>query len=171
MTGAVEKDVQVRLATMKEKARHPSLELWKFVGDPEVLPDVEENPDEAIPKEERGNAGLRRASLIIAATVIIDWCIDDIESIVFDDDNHPDEESAEDSFVYAFFPERHRNSYDRYFFRKVLVTAVKVAGDLADPRSGPAACTAEEVIRARRRRSRRRPVRRGRTRPAVAQPR
>jgi hypothetical protein len=28
------------------------------------------------------------------------------------------------------------------FFRKVMVTAVRVAADLADPRGGPASCTA-----------------------------
>jgi len=33
------------------------------------------------------------------------------------------------------------------FFRKVMVTAVQVAADLADPRGGPASCTAEEIVR------------------------
>jgi hypothetical protein len=33
------------------------------------------------------------------------------------------------------------------FFRKVMVTAVQVAADLADPRGGPASCTAGEIVR------------------------
>ena len=44
-------------------------------------------------------------------------------------------------------PGRHRGAYDEDFFRKVMVTAVQVAADLADPRGGPASCTAGEIVR------------------------
>ena len=45
----------------------------------------------------------------------------------------PDPEDAEESFVYEWFPERHRGAYDEGFFPKVMVTAVKVAADLGGP--------------------------------------
>lgn len=43
--------------------------------------------------------------------------------------------------------QRHRGAYDEDFFHKTLVTAVKIANDLADPDVGRAACTAWEIIR------------------------
>jgi hypothetical protein len=51
------------------------------------------------------------------------------------------------SFVYEWFPRLHRNAYYKGFFRKMLVSAVRVADDLADPLAGWAARTAEEIIR------------------------
>lgn len=46
-----------------------------------------------------------------------------------------------------WFPGRHGDAYGEDFFRKAMVTAVQVAADLADPRGGPASCTAEEIVR------------------------
>lgn len=147
MPGAAEETARTRLAAAKGKARHPGLALGNFVADLNVLPDLDEVSDEDVPHAERENAELRRAAMIVAANRVVDWCIDDIELVMFDDKGQADEETAEDSFVYDVFPDRHRRSYDRKFFRKVLVTAVRVADDLADPDGGPAACTAEEIIR------------------------
>jgi hypothetical protein len=90
---------------------------------------------------------LRRAALVVAAVEIVDRCIDDLQLIEFGDDQRPDAEDAEDSFVYEWFPGRHRKAYDENFFRKVMVTAVQVAADLADLEGGPASCTAEEIVR------------------------
>lgn len=143
----VQEATRARLAAMRGKARHPVLDLCNFVADPEVLPDVGEFSDDDVPEKERDNAELRRAALIVAATDIIDYCIDDIEMVMFGDDGQADEEWTEDSFVFDMFPARHRRSYGPEFLRKVLVTAVKVASDLADPNGGPPACTAEEIIR------------------------
>lgn len=147
MTGSAEETARARLAAMKGKARHPALELWNFVADLKVLPDVDEYSDDDVPETEREDAELRRASLVVAATDIIDFCMDDIGMVMFDDLGQVDEESAEDSFVWEIFPARHRRAYDQEFYRKALVTAVQVASDLADPHGGYAACTAEEIIR------------------------
>lgn len=68
---------------------------------------------------------------------VVDRCIDDLQLIEFGDDQQPDADEAADSFVYAWFPERHRSAYDEDFFRKVLVTAVQVAADSETPPSAP----------------------------------
>lgn len=83
----------------------------------------------------------------MAALYIIDSCIGDLQVLDFGEDHLPDEEEAEDSVVYEWFPKRHRGVYDEDFFRTTLVTAVKVANDFANPDGGPAACTADEIIR------------------------
>jgi hypothetical protein len=49
--------------------------------------------------------------------------------------------------VYRAFPKRHRHAYTERFFLNVLVCVIKVAQDLCDSHAGPAACTAEEIIR------------------------
>lgn len=147
MEESVAESERARLAAAKDKARHPALALPNFVGDLKVLPDGEEISEDDIPEDERENAELRRAALIVAATDIVDWCIDDIEMVMFDENDQADEDSTEESFVFDVFPDRCRRSYGQEFFRKVLVTSVKVATDLADPHGGPAACTAEEIIR------------------------
>jgi hypothetical protein len=101
-----------------------------------------------IPAAELEPARLRRAALMAAAEEIIDRCVDDLQVVEFDDDGRlVDLDEAEDTFVFEAFPPRYRGVYDERFFRKVLVTSVKVAQDLADPHGGPAACTAEEIIR------------------------
>lgn len=76
---------------------------------------------------------------------VVDRCIDELQLTGFGDDQQPDADEAADSFVYEWFPERHRGAYDEDFFRKVMVTAVQVAADLDDPRGGPASCTLEDA--------------------------
>ena len=139
--------VRSGLVAAAGKARHPDLVLWRFVADMDVLPDADEISEDDVPVHERQPAGLRRAALLVAAVEVVDRCIDDLQLIRFGDDQRPDADEAEDSFVYEWFPERHRGAYDEDFFRKVIVTAVQVAADLADPQGGPASCTAEEIIR------------------------
>jgi hypothetical protein len=113
----------------------------------DVLPDRDEISEDDVPAGEREPAGLRRAALLVAAVDVVDRCIDDLQLIEFGDDQQPDADEADDLFVYEWFPGRHRDAYDEDFFRKVMVTAVQVAADLADPRGGPASCTAEEIVR------------------------
>jgi hypothetical protein len=129
------------------KARHPDLVLWRFVADMDVLPDDDDISDDDVPAGEREPAVLRRAALLVAAVDVVDRCIDDLQLIEFGDDQQPDADGAADSFVYEWFPGRHRDAYDEDFFRKVMVTSVQVAADLADPQGGLASCTAEEIVR------------------------
>jgi hypothetical protein len=144
---AVAASVRSRLFAAVGKARHPNLVLWRFVADMDVLPDADEISEDDVPAGEREPAELRRAALLVAAVDVIHRCIDDLQLTEFGDDQRPDAEEAEDSFVYEWFPGRHRGAYDEDFFREVMVTAVQVAADLADPRGGPASCTAEEIVR------------------------
>jgi hypothetical protein len=132
--------IRSRLAEVADRVRHPGLPLVFFAADlPEVDGDEDrELADDDLPEEEREDARLRRATLILAAMQVIDRCIDDLQVL-------PDE--VEVSFVYEWFPSRHRDSYDEAFFRKVLVCAVRVADDLANPEADSATCTAEEIIR------------------------
>lgn len=139
--------VRSRLFAAAGKARHPDLVLWRFVADMDALPDGDDISEDDVPAGEREPAELRRAALLVAALDVVDRCIDDLQLIEFGDDQLPDADEAEDSFVYEWFPERHRDAYDEDFFRKVMVTAVQVAADLADPQGGPASCTAEEIVR------------------------
>jgi len=139
--------VRSRLRAAVGKARHPDLVLWRFVADTDVLPDHDEISEDDVPAHEREPAELRRAALLVAAVDVIDRCIDDLQLIEFGDDRQPDADEAANSFVYEWFPGRHRDAYDEDFFRKVVITAVQVAADLADPQGGPAPCTAEEIVR------------------------
>ena len=140
-------DVWFRLLAAAGKARHPELALWRFVADMGVLPDRDEISEDDVPDGEREAAELRRAALVVAAVDVVDRCVDDLQLTGFGDGQRPEPEEAEDSFVYEWFPGRHRSVYDEGFFRKVMVTAVQVAADLADPEGGPASCTAEEIVR------------------------
>jgi hypothetical protein len=146
--GSYAMTIRSRLAEVADRVRHPGLPLVSFAADlPEVDDDEDrELTDDDLPQEEREAARLRRAALIFAATQVIDRCIDDLQMINFGDGDVLADE-AEDSFVYEWFPPRHRDSYDEVFFRKVLVCAVRVADDLADPGADMATCTAEEIIR------------------------
>jgi hypothetical protein len=54
---------------------------------------------------------------------------------------------GEATFVWESFPPRFRAAYTRDFHSKALISAVKVAYDLARPDGGPAACLVEELIR------------------------
>ena len=144
---AVADSVRSRLRAAAGKARHPDLVLWRFVADMDVLPDGDDISEDDVPAGEREPAELRRAALLVAAVDVVDRCIDDLQLIEFGGDQLPDADEAADSFVYEWFPERHRDAYDEDFFRKVMVTAVQVAADLADPHGGPASCTAEDIVR------------------------
>lgn len=112
--------VRSRLLAAAGKARHPDLVLWRFVADMDVLPDGDEISEDDVPAHEREPAELRRAALLVAAVDVVDRCIDDLQLIEFGDDQRPDAEVAADSFVYEWFPERHRSAYGEDFFRKVI---------------------------------------------------
>lgn len=142
--------IRARLQAVAGKVQHPALSLSYFVSDLDDLPDDEPasgmDDDDRIPEEERESAILRRAALLVAALDIVDRCMDDLQLLEFEN-GFPNPDDAEESFVYERFPVRHRGAYDEQLFRKILVTAVKVAGDLAGPDAGNASCTAEEIIR------------------------
>lgn len=137
------------LAAASGRVRHPALPLHVFVEDLGSDDDLldEEGSVWIVPDRDREPAHGRRGALIAAADQIIDMCIDDLQYLDFETDGLPDPDEADDSFVYSYFPRRHRHAYNERFFRNVLVCAVKVAQDLADPDGGLAACTAEEIVR------------------------
>jgi hypothetical protein len=148
--------IRARLAAAADSVRHPALGLGRFTAGLDELAGEDEDEDgcaddpdaeEHVAEAEREPARLRRAALLVAALEVVDECIDDLQVIVFGEDGLPDPDDVEESFAYRWFPRRHRGGYDERFFRRVMVTAVKVAADLADPRGGPASCTAEEIIR------------------------
>jgi hypothetical protein len=147
--------IRSELAVIADRVRHPALSLVSFAADLPNLPDVDVDEDEDdaaeitdddLSEEEREAARLRRAALLLAALQVIDRCIDDLQMIDFSDAGLLADE-AEDSFVYEWFPPRHRAAYDEGFFRNVLVCAIRTADDLADPRGDHPTCTAEEIIR------------------------
>lgn len=110
MPGAAEETALARLAAAKGEGTASEPDMSNFVADLKVLPDVDEISDEDVPHAERENAELCRSAMIVAATRVVDWCIDDIELVMFDDEGQADEVSAEDSFVFDVFPDRHRRS-------------------------------------------------------------
>lgn len=146
-------DLRAALAKADRDARHPALRLSWFVveqlDDDDVLEDPDELDDlgESVPEAVRRDARVRRGALIEAAMQVIERCLNDLEGAWFDDDGVPDPEWVDESLVFEAFPPRHRSAYNRGFFRSVLVAAVKVGHDLADPNGGPPACTAEEILR------------------------
>lgn len=150
-----EQDMRAVLAAEAGRLRHPATGLAHFLADVGDLPEDyaggeqdEDLPGLGIAAEALEEARLRRAALIVAANQVIDRCVYDLADLEFDEDGRPDPDDAEDTFVFDRFPARYRSAYDSRFFRKVLVTAVKVAYDLADPDGGPPACIAEEIVRA-----------------------
>lgn len=149
MTDDARADLIASMVEASGRVRHPSLPLDHFlhVDYYDLIDDDQDDPLANIPAAEIETAHARRGSVMLAAEQIVDKCIDDLQQIDFDDDGMPEPDMAEDSFVYEAFPRRHRRAYNEYFFRKILVSAVKVAYDLADPQGLPAACTAEEIIR------------------------
>lgn len=150
-----EREFREELITESRRVRIPSLPLrvfTMFVGeddDDENVTDDEYHdylpPD--IPADERDAAHARRGAIMMAANQVVERCLTDLQDIEFDDDGLPDPDLADGSFVYEEFPRRHRYAYNLAFFRNILVTAVKVAYDLANPSGESAACTAEEIIR------------------------
>lgn len=146
MTGDPRAELIASMVEASSRVRHGSLPLDRFLSLDAY--DLLENPDDltTVPAAEIEAAHARRGAVIMAADEIIDQCIDDLQEIDFDDDGKPDRVRFEDSFVNCAFPKRHRREYNELFLRRVLVTAVKVAHDLANPDGPPAACTAEEII-------------------------
>lgn len=137
------------LGAASRRVRHPELPLHLFVvalADDDELLD-EDGSEWVVPEHDREAAHARHGALIAAVEEVIDRCIDDLQYLDFEPDGLPNPDEADDSFVCAYFPERHRAAYNERFFRNVLVCAIKVAQDLGDPHGGRAACTAEEIIR------------------------
>lgn len=134
--------VRTALTRAASRVRHADLVLRKFVADPgrELVIDGRVVPDAVEP------ARLRRGAVLVAANEIIERCLDDVGEIAFDHGGLPVAD-AMGSFVHEWFPEQHRDFYDREFFRMVLVTAGKVAMDLTDAHAGASACVVEDVIR------------------------
>jgi hypothetical protein len=93
-------------------------------------------------------ASLRRAAVIWAANEVVSSCADDLTVLDWDAlTGLPDPDSGLDEpFLWTFFPSRFRGAYTRGFQLDVLVTAAKVAYDLARPDAGPPACIAEELV-------------------------
>jgi hypothetical protein len=134
------------------RVRHPGLTLVSFTAAPPEADGEEEGRsgwagDDDVPAGGREAVVLCRAALLLAALDVVDQCIDDVRVVGFGGDGLPEGDGADGSFVHEWFPRRHRDACDEGFFRKALVSAVRVAGDLAGPRAGPVACTAEEIIR------------------------
>lgn len=128
---------------LADRVRNPML---AYLGTPEDRGDWgNDSPSEADLLAERRLLG----AVILASIHIIDTCIDDMQPIGsadVDPDADLDPETYADTFVWDYFPPRFRPSYDPQFFAKVLVSAVKVSHDLANPTSGRPACIAEEII-------------------------
>jgi hypothetical protein len=149
-----EREFREALIAESRRVRIPSLPLRVFTmyfsdDDDENVADDEYHdylPGD-IPADERDAAHARRGAIMIAANQVVERCIADVTNVEFDDDGLPDPDLAEGSFVYEEFPLRHRYAYTIAFFHNILVTAVKVAYDLANPWGESAACTAEEIIR------------------------
>ena len=80
-------EIRSRLVAAAGKVRHPSLVLSSFTtGLAEVSRDEDDeladaDADDSVPKEEREQARLRRAALLVAALDIVDWCIDDLRHL------------------------------------------------------------------------------------------
>jgi hypothetical protein len=139
--------IRAKLTAVADRVRHPSFPLIYFVSRETILDDAIED-DADIPDGEREPARLRRAALALAADEIIERCVADLQTVEFDRNGQVvDSDDAEETFVYEFFPSRFRSSYNERFYRDILVTAVKVAYDLADPDGEEATCTAEEIVR------------------------
>ena len=128
---------------LADRVRNPML---AYLGTPEDRGDWgDDSPTEVDLLAERRLLG----AVMLASIHIIDECIDDIQAIgsaEAEPDGDLDPEIYADTFVWDNFPPRFRASYDSEFFAKVLVSAVKVSHDLANPNSERPACIAEEII-------------------------
>lgn len=146
MSDDAQDELIAAMIAASDKVKHPALSLDRFLSlDAYELLDALDDLS-AVSDVEIQLAHARRGAVIMAAEQIIDECIDDLQELDFDDDGMPEPERAEESFVYTGFPERHRRAYKEGFFRRTLVTAIKVAHDIANPDGPEAACTAEEII-------------------------
>lgn len=150
------------LGELASRARHPAMVLEYFLDEPiETAETAEPLNDDislvaaGISPERIRDATLRRAGIVWAANHVIDRCLEDLTRGTWDEhsgvaaSDAADDDSGlgEDRFLSEHFPPRFAQHYARGFLAKVLVTAVKVAQDLADPNGDAAACTAEELIR------------------------
>jgi hypothetical protein len=128
---------------LADRVRNPML---AYLGTPDDRGDWgDDSPTEADLLAERRLLG----AVTLAAIYIVDECIADMQTIgsaEMDSEGDLDPEIYADTFVWEYFPPRFRASYDPQFFAKVLVCAVKVGHDLANPTSGRPACIAEELI-------------------------
>jgi hypothetical protein len=145
------------LERLADQVRHPALGLYSFLAGPVEVDETVEEPDEAdllsagATLEDLQRARLRRAAVLYTANLIIARCLEDLTLQQWDPDTllpitDPDTQEVEESFVWDFFPPRFRHTYTREFHTKVLITASKVAYDLARPDGRHAACIAEELI-------------------------
>jgi hypothetical protein len=152
--------LRAEFARLADRARHPALTLASFLDGPIDVHDVDDgvdvdDMDEAdllaagATAEQLYAASLRRGAVVWAANEVISCCADDLTELDWDlATGLPDPDSGLDEpFLWTFFPSRFRGVYTRAFQLDVLVTATKVAYDLARPDAGPPACIAEELIR------------------------
>jgi hypothetical protein len=144
MAGEEERLDHELLATLDRlagRARHPALELDHFTDD------LDDDPD-LLGADDRQRATRRRACLMFAADLVVEQVLEDLTQIEWDaDTGRPAPGTVEGSLVWTWFPPRFRPSYDWTFFHRVVVSAIKVAYDLARPDGAEAACTAEEMLR------------------------
>jgi hypothetical protein len=148
--------LRAEFAGLADRARHPALALASFLDDPvdtDGSVDIDEM-DEAdllasgATVEQLYAASLRRAAVIWAANEVISSCADDLTVLDWDlETGLPDPDSGlEEPFLWRYFPPRFRGAYTRAFQMNVLITATKVAYDLARPDAGAPACIAEELV-------------------------
>ncbi|MFF1817738.1 hypothetical protein ACFVWG_10620 [Kribbella sp. NPDC058245] len=132
------------LDELAERARNPYISYLGTSDDRDDWGD--EPPTEDDLRAERRLLG----AVTLAGIYVIDECIADIQTIgaaeLDTDDGQPDPEVYAGTFVWDNFPARFRPAYDPHFFAKVLVTAIKVTQDLANPEADRPACIAEEII-------------------------
>jgi len=101
--------LKASLVEASKKVRHPRLPLSFFVSSKyHDTDDDAETPLAGVPAAEVEVAHMRRGSVMLAAELIIDQCIQDLQLIRFGDHGLPDPDMAEASFVYEEFPIRHR---------------------------------------------------------------
>ena len=130
------------LDRLADRARHPALEIDGFTDDDGEEGDIELRPEQELLVRRR------RATVIYAANLVVNECLDDQQRLEWDEDTGLPVVDGDlgDSFVWRFFPPRFRGAYDAVFFRRVLVTAVKVGYDLAREDGGSPACIGEELV-------------------------
>lgn len=150
------------LRELASRARHPAMALEYFLDAPVETPETADplNDDisliaAGVSPERIRDAVLRRAGVMWAANHVIDRCLEDLAQGSWDEDtglpaSDPGGEEGDfgdGAFLSEHFPPRFAQHYTRTFLEKILVTAVKVAQDLADPNGDAASCTAEELVR------------------------
>ena len=154
--------LRAELERLADRGRHPALNLTNLADldtDDDDWHGLDYDLDESrLSEEQRRVARVRRGAVVYAAHLIVDDCLADLRDLAMASETTPPNLSsgdstpsalagaAPDSFVWRYFPPRFRRAYTHDFFDGVLVSAVKVAYDLARPDGGRAACIAEEFI-------------------------